>query len=606
MNLKLTVWLTALAVGLFGYIYFVEMGSGPAGDGTEQPGKVLPSFNPKNVTSVEITRSNQTIRAEQSNGQWRLVKPRYPAQTTVIESFLNALTNLQSQKEIPAQEIIAESGGLSPFGLDPPAAIIKLQADTNLIQLKVGGKSLLGDRVYVQPAGASGIFLTDASLLRHLPDSTNTWRNPMLLHDPKLSFDRIAIVTGGRPLTLEKDKTNQSWRLVVPEPIQRADFERVEYLIQQLRSARVSQFVSDNPKEDLESFGLQPPEAELTLVSADQPVFHVQFGRSPTNDPSVIYARRMSHTNVVLVPKEMLEWVAKPYSEFRDRSLLSFQPAHVDRIEGRAEESFALQRDADNSWRIVEPFDAPADRQLMQLFLNNLAALQVIRFEKDVVADFAPYGLVEPIRQYTLKRSIPGSAGSTNHILVQVDFGIPPPNELDKVFCRRSDESSVYVVAYADMFRLERAAFSLRDRRVWQFASSNVAAVTIVQRGNRRELVRDTVTRKWDRENAVNDAAIEEILHRLGELEAEVWVARGEQQAEKLGTANGKFDLILQIQDAGKRFERRLSFGSLSSSGQPYAAVTMEQGQPVVFKFPSELYSLIAMYLSVPSTDPAL
>lgn len=600
MNARTTWCLGAVALALLAYIYFVDLRRPDATANGPRGGALLPHFDPAGITSVEVTRSNETIRAELANDQWQLATPRYPAQATAIDSLLQTLTSLQRQQEIPANEIISQSGGLSPFGLDPPWAVIKLQSNTNSIQFRVGSKTLLGDGVYVQPAGATGIFTTDASLLEHLPASASAWRNPMLIHQSSLPFDRIAITAGSRPLKLELDRTNQLWRLVEPPPTRRADFGRVEYLLQQLRSARVSEFVTDSPKADLEPFGLLTPEAELTLSLGSNTVCQIQFGKSPTNDAGQVYARRLSHTNVVLVPRELADLILKPYTEFRDRAVVSFRPGLVDRIEAQADEAFAIQRQSDNDWQIVEPIQAPADRQLMRLFLEDLAKLEIIRFEKDVVADFGPYGLVNPTRRYVLKTSVTNAIGPTNQTLVQVDFGNMPPDEPDKVFCRRPDETSVYVVASADMLRLERSAFTLRDRHIWSFAASNVTSVTVLQRGAKVQLVRDPATRKWDRENVPLNAAIEETLHRLGTLQADSWSGLSAAQA---GAAEGRYELQIDLNEGGQVRQLKLAFGKLAASGQPYAAVPLEQGRPVVFKFPAELFALVAEYLRVPTAN---
>ena len=597
MNPKTTFWLSALALGLFAYIYFVELDRADRAARAQESVALLPDFDPSSVTSVQVTRDTETIRVERMDGQWQLVNPPYPAQATAIESFLGALANLNRHKEIPAEDIVSEGGGLAPFGLDPAVAVIKIVTGTNVVQFHIGEKTLLGDRVYIQAAGEPGISTTDVALLMHLPASSTEWRNAMLIHKSNLAFDSIAITAGSRPLRLERSGDSQLWRLVHPMPVRRADFSRVEYLVQQLFSARVTQFVTDNPKDDMEAFGLQTPHAELTLSSGANPVFQIQFGRSPTNDATQVYARRMSHTNVVLIPRELADLVEKPYTEFRDRALLSVRPNAVTRLEGRADEEFAVQRKAGEAWRIVEPFQAPADAELMRRFLEDLAKLTIIRFEKDVVADFSPYGLAEPARSYTLK------TGATNQTLVQLDFGLTPTNELDTVYCRRSDENSVYVVAFADMFRLERAAFALRDRRIWNFDSSNVTSVAITQLGRNRELVRDPATRRWDNSNPVLNAAIEETVHRLGELQADSWSARGQGQPERFGATESKYQLALSLTEAGKSRLLTINFGNLASSGQPYAAVTLEQGEPVVFKFPAQLYGLVAEYLKVPSTD---
>ena len=96
----------------------------------------------------------------------------------------------------------------------------------------------------------------------------------------------------------------------------------------------------------------------------------------------------------MLVSHELAELVQKPYTEFRDRVLLSFRPSQVDRIEAQvaaepkagetnaAPETFAVQRQTEQEWQIVEPFVANADRQLMQLFLEDLGKLEIIRCER--------------------------------------------------------------------------------------------------------------------------------------------------------------------------------------------------------------------------------
>src|SRR5262249_34929006 len=163
------------------------------------------------------------------------------------------------------------------------------------------------------------------------------WRYPLLIDARTLLFDRIGITAGARSFKLEHDGTNQTWRLI--EPMQtRADFGRVQYLIQQLANARVNQFVTDDPREEVERFGLLTPEAEVTLALGTNPVYQVQFGKSPTNDLTQVYARILRHTNVVLVSRELADLVEQHYTEFRDRTLISFRPAIVDSIEVHADE----------------------------------------------------------------------------------------------------------------------------------------------------------------------------------------------------------------------------------------------------------------------------
>jgi hypothetical protein len=608
MNSRTTLWLMAVALGLFGYIYFVELRQSDSGERAQQSAKLLPNFDPSKVTAIEITQSNGVVRAELTRDEWELTMPPYPAQSTGIEALLNALAGLKRDGEITAQEIIAQSGGLSPFGLDPARANLRIQESTNVVQLRVGAKTLVGNRVYVQPAGAPGIFMVDASFLQYLPATPNQWRNPLLIQSRTLAFDHISITTGARTFKLEHDRTNQVWRLT--EPMQtRADLGRVQYLIQQLANTRVSQFVTDDPKDDVDGFGLQPPEAELTLALGTNPVFQMQFGKNPTNDLNDVYARLLRHTNVILVPRDLADLVKQHYTEFRDRTLISFRPASVDRIEVRADESFAVQRASSNDWQIVEPFHAPADRELMDFFLNGLGKLEIISFEKDAVADFAPYGLTpKPQRQYVLKSFLASGNTLTNQTLVEAEFGASPTNdlgqpELDRIYCRRSDENSVYVVPLRDAMVLPGAAFLLRDRKIWHYASSNVVGVTVLQRGQKRQWLRDPATRAWVKNDPIANAALDETLQRLGDLQADVWWRRGNEFARYYGTSPSQFQILIDLKEAGVTRELKLSFGKLASSGQPFAAVVLEQGEPVIFKFPVQVYEWVAKYLSIPAAE---
>ena len=68
--------------------------------------------------------------------------------------------------------------------------------------------------------------------------------------------------------------------------------------------------------------------------------------------------------------------------------------------------------------------------------------------------------------------------------MVEVDFGT---NQADKVFARRADESCVYAVKLADFQRLPSASCEMRERRIWNLSTNDVAGVTIRQQGRVRQ-----------------------------------------------------------------------------------------------------------------------
>ncbi|MFO1501608.1 MAG: hypothetical protein U1G07_25045 [Verrucomicrobiota bacterium] len=73
MNPRTTIWLTAIALGLLAYICFVDLRTEAPTEGPRPLGTLLPGFDPSVVTSVEVVRSNHTVRAELLGGQWQLL-----------------------------------------------------------------------------------------------------------------------------------------------------------------------------------------------------------------------------------------------------------------------------------------------------------------------------------------------------------------------------------------------------------------------------------------------------------------------------------------------------------------------------------------------------
>src|SRR5207244_8042185 len=108
---------------------------------------------------------------------------------------------------------------------------------------------------------------------------------------------------------------------------------KVDALLRKVINTEVRKFITDNPRVELETYGLQPPELEMALMQGTNEQFVVQFGKSPTNDPTLVYARRLSHTNIVLVPRASLEALQASHSDLRDLHLVNWSTNTIDAIE---------------------------------------------------------------------------------------------------------------------------------------------------------------------------------------------------------------------------------------------------------------------------------
>jgi len=589
VNRKSTSFLVLVALVLLAYILVFERRAPSPAQLAQQARQLLPGFDPAQVTGVEIIRSNNVVvRAERRLDQWQLLNPPYPAQSVLIEDWLNTLGGQTRRAVLSATDVQTQPGGLAALGLAEPIARVTIQQGARRIQLRLGGRAALGERGYLQFVGDDQVIATESALWDRLPPTASEWRDPVFVNLAGLRFDRVSVQSGSRGFEVQREGTNRLWRVTQPR-LARADNGRIDQLWLRLQTVHVAEFVNDFPGADLEPYGLQTPELSVVFAQGTNPVLSVEFGRSPTNAPTLVYARRSLSGGIVLVPKALLEALAIPYTQLLDLQLLEVPLTNLSRMEARAVEEFALAKQTNGTWRVIEPRDLPADPAFVQVFLNRLKALRIARIEKEVVTDFdlPNYGLANPAQQYRF--FVPdGAPTPTNRLLVRLDFGT---NRADEVFVRRSDENPVYVLKRDDLQFFPLAAFELRDRRIWSFTTNEVSGITLQIGGETRKLQRSPIG-EWTfapgSQGIVNTFALEEAVFWLGQLWARAWVAQGGENLDRYGIPQINHKLTVELNGTNAAKNLTVEFGARSPTGGPFAVTTLESG-PVVFEFPIEI-----------------
>lgn len=606
MNSKQTKWLVGLALALLAFIVAVELRRPDLATSTPG-GTLVPQLRPATVTRVELTRSNATFRAERAGGQWRLTAPlNYPANDLALNALLDVCSKLRPRQHVTG----AEATRLVDFGLQPPQATVLFQQGGQPVELRIGARTAVNDLLYVQVAGSDHIAITDAKLLELLPLTADAWRDRRLLSLTGLKFDRLRVRNGTRDLVAQRG-TNRLWRIEEPKPVKRANTPRLDQLLTELQRWPVQRFVTDDPKAELDSFGLQPSEMELAFGAGTNDLLTVQFGKSPTNQPGLVYARSLATTNVMLVARDWLEQLRAPVWDFTEHRLVdALVPGGVDTIQVQAKEPFTLRlrtnAAAELVWVADDKAQTPTDPVMMESFLANLVTLEAVELEKDVVTDYAPYGLATPERSVSLLRSGTNSAGTlTNTLMARLDFGKTKGN--DTVFARRHDENSIYVVPRGDVENFAWSLFQLQDRTVWSFATNQVSALSVQWDGQNHRLTRAVNGRWSEGTNTLDElrsVALEETCFRLGQLRAARWVflAEGAADTKRLSLYGiGPDSRSVSIELAGQPARTNvLTFGHMPSKRNPWAsAPDPRSGQPAVFEFPRELFlHYIVQYLS--------
>ena len=538
------------------------------------------------ISSIQFFRpaSRLEIWVERTSSGWRISKPlSYPAQSEYIDALLDKLSGLVPVTTIPASELKHRPKADEEFGFANPQASILIDQQTNRVQLLVGGMTGPGDQLYVQVVGLETVHVISADLLKFIPRAANDWRDTALLKLETLNFDHVAVTNAGKIyVEFQRNNTNSPWRMTRPLPL-RADSAKIDQSLEGLKTIRITQFVSDDPKTDLEGLGLQHPEIELTLSQGTNAVATLQFGK--TNNDGQIYARRVGQNTVVTVPKELIVPWRAPVNDFRSQRLFTLSsPVQVIKIQG--EDTFSIERQANDTWT-VKPNNFSADATLVTDLLSLLSGMR-IEFFKDIVTEsgLPELNLAPPLRRYILE-SPPESGMSSNAVIADLHFGARRTNH---VLVRRSDETSVYEVSTKDFDQLPAASWQLRDRRLWSFSENDIAGATIRKEGKKIQIIRKDIY-KWiiapgSQGLIKNELALEESIRGLIQVSAVAWVARGEEKRSKYGIKNDSLQITLDVKSGEKA---TIEFGGEASPTLVYACSTIG-GQPLIFEFPWLLF----------------
>jgi hypothetical protein len=617
MNPRNTCYLVVLAAALFAFIFFFERHLGPEKLPVVH---VLPHLNPAKVTGIEIDLAGrENIRVVRTNDTWMLTRPLvYPAQSAAVDALLQVSAAIAPRLHISAQDLKGHLNMNEEYGFENPQATISFEqgAETTPV-LKLGFFTAPGDEIYAQVVGLEGVDVLDADFFRKLvPHQANDWRDTTFINLKGKNFDRLTVANGAAaPFELRRDGTNEIWRMNSPV-VTRANYPKINLLLAKLEKLHVSRFVTDNPQADLDAYGLQPPSLDLKMDDGTNHVLWLQFGKSPTNDDTHIYARSVGQNSIVLVPREPITpWFAS-YEEFRDRHLVRLAGGWPDSIQMfSTNHDFNVKRLTNDEWAVTAPFAFPADTNTMRAFIGTLTNMEAVRTDNRVAvsdavlpdSDFPTYGLQKPARRYVLKEKAT-ALDSTNDVIAEVDFGVAKDG---KVYARRADhpeETSVYAIRPEDFALLPDSGIQLRERRIWNFSEDDVSKITIRFNGHVQELVHKGPNH-WGiaagSQGMISDELqIEVGAQELGYLAAQKWVERGDEDRARYGFTGHSLQLAVEIKINGKPQTLTLDFGGRAPDGLRYGDTQMPDGQNWIFEIPPVTLDRVLTYFNIQEKSP--
>jgi hypothetical protein len=212
------------------------------------------------IDNIELSSGGQTVKLSKGDAEWRVVEPvTVPADFSAINGLLSTLTSAQ-MKSIEA----TPAADLKKYGLDKPAATVRVGSGSSRAALLIGGPSTDGS-VYARDESRPDIFTIESSLLTELQKPASDYRQKDLFDARVFNATRIEATRDGQTVAFERTKIKdkdgkeeEKWQQVLPSR-KDVDGPKVEALVSAATGARAVSFVDDAARTPLSK-------PELTLA----------------------------------------------------------------------------------------------------------------------------------------------------------------------------------------------------------------------------------------------------------------------------------------------------------------------------------------------------
>jgi len=534
MRWKTTLVLFVIAVGVFGYLYFVERNRPGTEEAARQSQNVL-NFSREKIDGVVIQNGDDKIDIRRHDDKWRLETPiKDQADASLVNNLLLDLENWQKDAAISAKEMEADKNKLADYGLASPKLRLKLLGPDAPPEIFFGKDAALEGKMYVRFGNSKETFLANQSVKKAIEKKPEDFRDRKLTDLIMAQVVRVVLKTPAGEMELQKK--GDHWDIAKPLHT-RADDQKVSDLIAQVTTARIQQFVADD-RGDLHPYGLAEPRGSLTLFAQDDKSATrtdssrgeqgqtLQIGGVPEKEKDEIYVRFSPRGFVYTLPKKIEEILNSKPNDLRDHHLIRIDTKILDHltIEAPGKGKTVLAR-KDENWTIASRNNAPANSSEVRRLIDTLQNEQVTKFVEDVASNLSKYGLDKPQLVVTFSSFASENTAETKageQPFASVAFG---KVEGDGVYARVGDEPFVVAVGrglldqiFADPLQWqELSIFNFKPEQIHRFSVTMDKVLALVRGPNNQW--------NWTMGSGpINQTNVQSLLNSLAMLRAVRWI----------------------------------------------------------------------------------
>jgi hypothetical protein len=386
-NLLLVLGAAALAMVLGLYAYFGVL-RGEERRAKEKEAKerlVAPVAQPDGGTElirydrlVLTSGADSTELGRLPDASWVFIRPfRARADPRPAEDVISTLQSLRLTRVVEEQP---NDEDLQRYGLKPPRFIVTASAyGAPSLTVSGGVDNPFDGSVYVQRAGDGRVYAVEGFVSTSLGKRMEDLRAKDVLGPRDLGLLGVEL-TSARHTWAVARQPEQPWLFQKPSTLP-ADGTSISSWVAKLSGQRAVKFLVDSPSERART-GMAKPSVQASFRRNEETI-RVRLAAGPL-DADPVYALREDSFGATLaeVPRTALATLDIPAAELRDRRVLVFEPAQVERIRILPEgggPTFVVQREAADAgarWLLASRTPQQASTAKVSTLLYNLASLK--------------------------------------------------------------------------------------------------------------------------------------------------------------------------------------------------------------------------------------
>jgi hypothetical protein len=388
MSWKTLAVLLALALGFGGYFFYDTYRLVPAREKAESVKGRLWTVEPKDVEAVTIKRGPETVRLKRTDaGGWELLEPiKAPGDRGAIDEVVTNLATARVDREVASN-----AGNLAEFGLQPPAAEVRLdvKGKSEPLGLLVGAKNPTGIWVYGKEPAKPAVVTLGESVARDVARPVGDFRDKTIVAFDKKNVTGVELDVEGQRIAMAADEPGK-WRIAQPAAYP-ADNDIVADFLDKLEAAKVKEFVADAPPS-LAPYGLDRPATVTLWIGKDKEraAKTLRFGKV---DPAkqAVYVKRDGDNSVMLAPEDLWKAFPKTVAVLRNKVVVAYAYDKANRIEVEsARGAVTLEKDG-GAWKITAPEALKADSAAVSNLLWKIRDLRASGFLSEDPRDAGRY-----------------------------------------------------------------------------------------------------------------------------------------------------------------------------------------------------------------------